>query len=337
MRIMAKMACRGADINRKVESGEAALHVADKKNDVPLIEKLLSLGADVNARDKNNSTPLHNAACHDKNVSEPETVEILLKNGADVNALTDRGSTPLYYSLSNAADIKTIETLLKFIADVNIKTNKGKPPIFEAISTCRNVEVIRLLVDHGSELDYVNPDNGRTLLLEACRLCINFCTIELLLKNGLNVNALDHKGQTPLYYFIKSEQPSRYEQIKLLLNFKAEVNVRDNKDRTPLSLALQNCDEESVQLIVKSGADLNYIVNSKRGYTPLMMACFLEWEFCTIESMLKNGADVNAKDNIGETPIFKLLYRIEVGKGKLSLFHKTDIILKSRFVTARGS
>jgi len=54
-----------------------------------IAELLIAAGADVNAKDNDGSTPLHNAAKHD------EVVELLIAAGADVNAKNTLGWTPL--------------------------------------------------------------------------------------------------------------------------------------------------------------------------------------------------------------------------------------------------
>ena len=57
---------------------------------------LLDNGADVNAKDTKNSTPLHRAIL---NASSAEVIKELLDAGADVNAFDDNQDTPLLCAL----------------------------------------------------------------------------------------------------------------------------------------------------------------------------------------------------------------------------------------------
>ena len=57
-----------------------------------VVNLLVEAGADPDARDKENATPLHWAIWHD---AGPTTVAALLDAGADPNVLSDRGATPL--------------------------------------------------------------------------------------------------------------------------------------------------------------------------------------------------------------------------------------------------
>ena len=62
------------------------------------IRELISVGADVNARNTLGNTPLMFAA---GNSSTPEIVELLLEKGADVNARSTDGWTPLMRAARN--------------------------------------------------------------------------------------------------------------------------------------------------------------------------------------------------------------------------------------------
>jgi len=83
----------GVPLNQKDSlpgSGETALHMAVRNNQMRVVEALLAAGADVNARNGNLWTALHDAA-NDGNLP---MIEILLKFHADINAKEMTGSTP---------------------------------------------------------------------------------------------------------------------------------------------------------------------------------------------------------------------------------------------------
>src|SRR5271157_906333 len=78
------------------------------------IRTAVSMGADVNARDSDDWTPLMDAA--DYNPSS-EVIATLLKAGADVNAWDTLGMTALNWAAMHNQNPKVIATLLKAGAD----------------------------------------------------------------------------------------------------------------------------------------------------------------------------------------------------------------------------
>ena len=68
------------------------IHKAAYDRNIEAVKQAIDDGADLNAKDNVNMTPLHWAV----NNSQKETVELLIANGADVSAKTDNDTTPLH-------------------------------------------------------------------------------------------------------------------------------------------------------------------------------------------------------------------------------------------------
>ena len=110
---------------------------ASKTGDLVKVISLLTNGADVNARDDDDSTPLHHACIN----GHKQVVEILLAGGADVNARNIYGNIPLHYACPGACNVmvnddgslvrdesevkymEIVEMLIASRADVNITTD----------------------------------------------------------------------------------------------------------------------------------------------------------------------------------------------------------------------
>ena len=85
----ADVATESTQSTRDAAGGE--LRAAASQGNLAEVERLLKAGADLNAKDKSGTTPLHLAAA--KN-STPAVLEVLLKAGADPRAIDSDGKTP---------------------------------------------------------------------------------------------------------------------------------------------------------------------------------------------------------------------------------------------------
>ena len=88
----------GANVNLPVDDNnpnynETMLSKAVMDRDITAVNFLISLGADVNAKNSNNDTPLHTATFYYG--GNTKILQILIANGANVNAKGVRNFTPL--------------------------------------------------------------------------------------------------------------------------------------------------------------------------------------------------------------------------------------------------
>lgn len=101
------------------------LHMAVQR-DLELVELLVANGADVNAKDANESTPIIWALAGGP-TSNLEILAFLVKKGADVNSADVRLNTPLHRASSNE-NPKAIRFLLEHGAKATNQNLNGKVP-----------------------------------------------------------------------------------------------------------------------------------------------------------------------------------------------------------------
>eukprot|EP01122_Echinamoeba_exundans_P008394 TRINITY_DN2785_c0_g1_i1.p1 TRINITY_DN2785_c0_g1~~TRINITY_DN2785_c0_g1_i1.p1 ORF type:complete len:580 (+),score=137.01 TRINITY_DN2785_c0_g1_i1:163-1902(+) len=99
------------------------LHAASRRGRVELVQILISMGAQVNAKDSTGFSALHYAA----QMGHKECAVTLIRSGADVNALTPDRWTPLH-AAAQAGFSEIVRLLLENGADPMRKTGSGQLP-----------------------------------------------------------------------------------------------------------------------------------------------------------------------------------------------------------------
>lgn len=129
-----------------------------------------------------------------------------------------------------------------------------------------------------------------------------------------DLNALDDMGWAPLHHAASAGQP---EAVRFLLNKGARPETKSSSGQTALHVAAgpQNRPviptlfytqppvedkRETILSLVKGGADIN--AEDKHGFTPLMTAC-LFFQNDKIPVLIEARADINKKTGEGKTAL----------------------------------
>ena len=172
------------------------LHSAANKGDVAEIEKLARSGADREARDGNDRTPLHVATF----LKRREAIRALIRVGAKTDAF-DRQKYDAVTIASVADDTETLRLLLDAGASAKLITSVYEGTALIAAAHLGHDEVVRLLIKAGAPLDHVN-NLGWTAVIEAIVLGNggprHQATLRHLIAASANLNLADRQARTPL-------------------------------------------------------------------------------------------------------------------------------------------
>ena len=130
----------------------------------------------------------------------------------------------------------------------------------------------------------------------------NIEIVKLLVRSGADLSVKEGVSEFPiLHNFINS--PDNLEIFKFLIPLGIDVNASDCDGYTTLHrIADINCNlSKLVDIMVLHGADIN--AKNKFGETPLHIAVKHENEIL-VESIYKSGADTTIADNKGLMPYF---------------------------------
>ncbi|XP_014234507.1 uncharacterized protein LOC106657483 [Trichogramma pretiosum] len=259
---------------------------------------------DVNIKDLEGNSPLHFAVVS----TDKSIVEILLNAGAVINDARLDGFTPLHMAVQSGKE-NNVKLLLDCGARVDSKDLFGKTPLH--LAACVNyrderkmLRIAKLLLDTGPDSKALLnecTDSGETALHYAI-MNGSRELLTLFLQYGANVNAKNRDGKCPLFFAIEFENTKI---AKLLLKHEATiVNSKTNHGITPLHEAITQRAEKNVQLLLDYGADVN--AKDIYGNTPLHIAARLNYlDERTMDRIVKllvdKGADVNDDTMAGET------------------------------------
>lgn len=122
----AHAACAVSVDQRSAKSLETPLHKLCAVEAVALVERLLDMGADVNAANRRQETPLMAAAM----AGAVQTVKVLLRRGADVRAVTSMRESVLHMLVSSdlcsRKELPLMRVLLDAGADVHAPDAEGR-------------------------------------------------------------------------------------------------------------------------------------------------------------------------------------------------------------------
>lgn len=146
--------------------GMTPLMKAAFNNNFEEIDKYLSRGYGINAKDKFGGTAL---MCVSAKSNSSNMVEYLLERGADVNVLDDEGRSALLFAVKYGECYDTIKKLIENGADVNIRDNNNNSLLhIELLKDKINCDVIKLLIDAGIDVTLKNNEG-----LSSHIICLN--------------------------------------------------------------------------------------------------------------------------------------------------------------------
>ncbi|WMT84150.1 ankyrin repeat domain-containing protein [Wolbachia endosymbiont of Listronotus oregonensis] len=297
---------KGADINAENIFGRKPVHVAAESNNTNIIEFFLSKGMNVDDTDRYGRTPLYCASWN----GHLGVVKYLVEKGADINAQDKGGET----SLDAATDQKH-DDVVGYLKQVQLNQE------LLIAAQYGNFDEVRDLVSQGASLN-TKYSNGMTVMHSAA-YGGNLDIVKYFVadaKNSLEIK--DNGSRVPLHY---AAYNGKLDVVKYFIDEeKVDVNLKDSDGQTALHMASGGSHLDVVEYLASKGADIK--AKDKDGKTPLdiaidqkhdsivkylkqaqlneqLLAAVKDSDFNEVQGLVNRGANVNAKDKDGKTPL----------------------------------
>lgn len=277
----------GADINAKNYNEETPLFVAARCNSLLLLRCLLNkpnLNLNIYSNDK---TPLH-IACEKGHVA---IVREFVDNYRAMFWINLRylQDLPLHIAVNNGF-LNVTNILLEKVTSVNAVDREGRTPLWIALLK-NHFDIIKYLLCNYR----VNPHfkfKGESPVGYAIRERM-IEVVKLLIDRGAHLNGKDIDKKTLLHHSVSKSSP---ELVQLLIDKGADMSAIDNKGYTAFHYAIFHSDLSIIEVFIKNKMPIDSrVFNSSSGYTPLQIA-FKEGNYEVAKCLLKHGADINARD-----------------------------------------
>ena len=269
----------------------AAFFKAAKASDVT---RCLEAGAGLEVIDRSGKTPLRVAA----EVGNVEALKTLAKAGADPNARSASAETPIH-ALASDGTAETVKALLHAGADPNAPTARGITPLDLFAALNKDAETVAVLLDAGADLNARDRQDGSTPLHTAAGVGTAE-VVAVLLEAGADPNALDRNRKTP-WDLARDREALKSSDVYRRLATATSAHARLDCVGWNTPAFFEAAETSEVSHCLETGADLNAGSNLGR-WTPLHMAALYS-QPAVIETLLKAGADPNARSQDGQTPL----------------------------------
>ncbi len=294
-------------------AGDARLAEAAMQGNKAAVRSLLQQKADVNASLVDGTTALHWAVRAD----DLDTAGMLIRAGANVKATDRYGLTPLSLACSNGSALM-IRKLLDAGADPNSASPQGDTVLMIA-ARLGDTDALTALLDRGAAVNAKDSPLEQTALMWAVREN-HPAAVHLLLEHGADVNAKTRTGKAPaprppgagggshgvgivrsgwpeqgfqdatpgaMTALLYASRDGALESAQMLLAAKAPVNQPEANAITPLLIAIANGHPDVARFLLDHGADAN--AADFWGRTPLWEA--VELRNLDLDKSGENGID----------------------------------------------
>lgn len=268
-----------------------------------VVSCLLSSGADVHERSSSDATLLHTAVEN----GHLDVASLLLDNGADANSAGSKGRAPMHLVPAGRADI--VELLVGSGSQVDIKDCNGNSALMLAVLNGQ-ADRVRTFLGSGADVNAVEPISALMEVKDDAALppivvavhMKHTGVLKVLVEHGADLRPrFTNSGRSVLHHAVATHY---LEGVRCLIFAKVDIDSQTVNGNTALHYVAfyggGAHSKEILQLLLNAGANIE--AKSDVGHTPLHSAAY-RGELEIVKGLLDAGASVGARSGYLRTPL----------------------------------
>lgn len=260
---------QGADLYARADDGKTALHYASLISPSNILEILLrSVKKDaVNLKDVYGQTPLHCAAKR----AFVDKISLLMEYGAARDITDNYGLSPYLWAVLSRSISGTESAVRLFLdqgVDVNSTSADGRSALAWAVGLSYS-SIVDILLTNGADA-MPTTVNKNMMPLEEAAANGSHGIVETLLKYGVDPDYRDLDGWSAIHWAAEGSQSYT---VQLLSRNGANINAVSSYGTSPLHCAANGGSSSTVNLLLENGADPSK--STCHGWTALHHAAYM--------------------------------------------------------------
>ncbi|MBM1106626.1 ankyrin repeat domain-containing protein [Aurantibacter crassamenti] len=290
----------GLDINTTDDDGNGIFNYAAKGGNISVLKTLNERGVSIKKSDKTGENAILFASSGGGRGSSIgiEVFEYLEGIGVAPNVVAKNGVTPIHNLSRSSSDIKIFDYFIAKGVDPNAKDQEGNTAFLNSISR-NKLETISYFTEKTKDINQTNNDGQSALALAIQNNSAE--VVNYLISKGAKTDVLDKDGNNLAYYLFETRGNPKDFDSKVQALTKAGFNFKSPQaDKSTIwHLAVGKNNIDLLKKVSGFGADIN--AKDSQGNTPLLNAAMKTNNTEILKYLIANGADIKSTTEFGET------------------------------------
>lgn len=290
---------KGLSLQSTDMHGNGIFNIAAQGGNIEVLEALVAKGVSTEKNSKTNENAILFASRGGRGSSNSlEVFEYLETLGLRANITAANGVTPLHNIARSSNDLALYNYFIEKGVNPNSTDHEGNTPLLNAVSR-NTLEAIKFLSEKTKDINHTNKDGHSALTIAVQNNSAS--VVNYLISKGARTDILDKEGNNLAYYlFTTRGNPRDFdEKVEALRNAGFDFRTKQPNNSTIWHLAITKNNLELLKKVEDFGADIN--AKDNQGNTVLHYAAMKSNNAEMLKFLISNDANPKLTTEFGET------------------------------------